>query len=143
MYNRMTFEVRRPQRGSSMPAQQLNNYTSVHLNSSAKNKSTVASPVNMQRRAPSHSSANKLDLTVQAEPMRMTTVETPVRRQSANRVSFRRPTDLTDRGANRGAKTMSSLDTDRRGISTDYTYRKTGLSVGLVAGTKTDKPFGH
>ena len=38
---------------------------------------------------------------------------------------------------------MSSLDTDRRGISTDYTYRKTGLSVGLVAGTKTDKPFGH
>ena len=77
--------------------------------------------------------------------MPLCTVETPARRQSANKATFRRPIDLTERqAAHRGTKTMSSLDTDcRRGISTDHTYRKTGLSVGIVAGTKLDKPFGH
>ena len=38
---------------------------------------------------------------------------------------------------------MSTLDTGRRGASVDHTFRKTGLSVGVVAGTAKDKPFGH
>ena len=41
---------------------------------------------------------------------------------------------------------MTSLDSRREhraAASTDYTYRRTGLSVGLVAGTAVDKPFGH
>ena len=39
---------------------------------------------------------------------------------------------------------MSTLDTQRNaGASNDLTFRKTGLSVGIVAGTEADKPFGH
>ena len=38
---------------------------------------------------------------------------------------------------------MSTLDTGRRGESTDQTFNRTGLSVGYVAGTARDKPFGH
>lgn len=102
----------------------------------------------MHKRSASHASANKIDLTVTAQPKQLTTLETPTRRNtSACKASARKAASLTNsKSAPRGTRTMSTFETIRPGGPSDpaeYTFRRTGLSVGVVAGTQRDKPFGH
>ena len=147
-------------RGASMPSKQLisntypsNRFSTIVNSPQADRKvmiTTPSSPIHMHRRATSHANVNLLDMTLQAQSIKLQTIDsTPAaRRQSAHKTYRRKAADLmtNSKSANRGIRTMSTLETNRPGghcDSTDYTYRRTGMSVGVVAGTKRDKPFGH